>query len=122
MTSAEERMQILQLLSDGKVSADEAAKLLKALEEGSRPKAPPPAEPRWLKVQVTDLASGKRKVNVTIPMGLVDAGVKVGARFAPEVEGMNLDELLNTLDQGAYGRIVDVTDEEGGERVEIFVE
>jgi hypothetical protein len=121
MATSEERMQILQMLANGKISAEEAAKLLKALEEGSRPK-PPPTQPRWFKVRITDLATGKEKANISIPMSLVNVGVKMGARFAPEVEGINLNELLTSVREGAYGRLVDVTDEEGGERVEIYVE
>jgi hypothetical protein len=121
MATSEERMQILQMLANGKVSAEEAAKLLKALEEGSRPK-PPPTQPRWFKVRITDLTTGKEKVNISIPMSLVNVGIKMGARFAPEVEGINFEEVLSSVREGAYGRLVDVTDEEGGERVEIYVE
>jgi hypothetical protein len=121
MATSEERMQILQMLANGIISAEEAAKLLKALEEGSRPK-PPPTQPRWFKVRITDLATGKEKVNISIPMSLVNVGVKMGARFAPEMEGINFSELLSSVREGAYGRLVDVTDEQGGERVEIYVE
>ena len=122
MATSEERMQILNMLAEGKISAEEAAKLLRALEEGSRPKPPPTPEPRWFKVKVTDVATGKEKVNVSIPMGLVNVGIKMGARFAPEVEGVNFDEVISSIKQGAYGRLVDITDEEGGERVEIYVD
>lgn len=122
MATSEERMQILKMVADGKISAEEGAKLIKALEEGSRPKPPPDPEPRWFKVRVTDLATGKTKVNMSIPMGLVNVGVKMGARFAPEVEGVNIEELFAAIKGGAHGRLVDVTDEEEGEHVEIFVE
>jgi len=122
MATSEERMQILNMLAEGKISAEEAAKLLRALEEGSRPKPPPSPEPRWFKVKVTDVATGKERVNVSIPMGLVNVGIKMGARFTPEVEGVNFDEVISSIKQGAYGRLVDITDEEGGERVEIYVD
>jgi len=122
MATSEERMQILKMVADGKISAEEGAKLLKALEEGSRPKPPPSPEPRWFKVRVTDLATGRNKVNVNIPMGLVNVGLKMGARFTPEVEGLNFDEVIAAIKGGAHGRIVDMTDESEGERVEIYVE
>jgi hypothetical protein len=73
-------------------------------------------------VRITDLTTGKEKVNISIPMSLVNVGIKMGARFAPEVEGINFEEVLSSVREGAYGRLVDVTDEEGGERVEIYVE
>ena len=100
MVTAEERMQILNMLAEGKISAGEAAQLLKALEEGSRPKPPPSPQPRWFKVKVTDVATGKEKVNVAIPMGLVNVGIKMGARFAPEVEGVNFDEVISSIKEG----------------------
>jgi hypothetical protein len=71
---------------------------------------------------VTDLSSGKNKVNVNIPMGLVNVAMKMGARFAPNVENVDYNELMQAIKSGASGKLVDVTDEEDGERVEIFVE
>ncbi len=122
MATSEERMQILQMVAGGKLSAEEGARLLKALEEGSRPKPPPPPEPRWFKVRITDLTTGKDKVNLSIPMKLVTVGVKMGARFAPELEGVHLEEVLAAIKDGAHGRIVDLMDKAEGERVEIYVE
>ena len=80
------------------------------------------AESRWLRVRVTDLATGKPKVNVNIPMGLVNVGIKMGARFAPGLEAEQMQAVADALKTGAVGKIVDVTDEEDGEHVEIFVE
>lgn len=126
MTTSEERMQILKMVEEGKISAEEGAKLLAALTEGARAeKKTARAEAggaRWFRVRVTDLMSGKDKVNVNIPMGLVNVGLKMGARFAPEIEGMDFDEIVTAIKSGAQGKIVDVTNEEDGERVEIFVE
>ena len=129
MTSAEERMQILQMIQEGKITAEEGAKLLQALGASSkaekRPPAPPApgaSDPRWFRVRVTDLATGKNKVNVNIPMGLVNVGLKMGARFAPNMDNVNYEELMTAIKSGANGKVMDVTDEEKGERVEIFVE
>lgn len=127
MTVSEERMQILKMVEEGKITAEEGARLLAALSEGARAekkaaRAEPGGSARWFRVRVTDLASGKTKVNVNIPLGLVNVGLKMGARFAPEIEGMNLEEIVAAIKSGAQGKIVDVTDEEDGEQVEIFVE
>ncbi|NLG48818.1 MAG: hypothetical protein GX552_01750, partial [Chloroflexi bacterium] len=78
--------------------------------------------PRWFRVRVTDMHTGKTKVNVNIPISLVNVGMRMGARFAPEVEGMNLDQVIQAVKQGAQGKIIDVEDEEDGEHVEIYVE
>ncbi len=127
MATTEERMQILKMIEDGKISAGEGAALLKALEQNSDKTQP--LEPmkgassaRWLRIRVTDIQSGRSKVNVNIPMGLVNVGVKMGARFAPEIEGAQLDTIMAAIRSGQQGKVIDVIDEEDGERVEIFVE
>jgi SHOCT-like protein len=127
MASAEERMQILKMIQEGKISAEEGAKLLQALSAGKSDKRSTASsgsggDARWFRVRVTDLASGKSKVNVNIPMGLVNVAIKMGARFAPNVEGVNYEEVVQAIKSGASGKIVDVTDDQDGERVEIFVE
>lgn len=126
MATVEERMQILRMIEEGKISAAEGAELLRALEQESGTKPPEPLKgasaPRWFRVRVTDVATGKNKVNVNIPMGLVNVGVKMGARFAPEMEDLDFEELIEMIQSGAQGKVVDVIDNEEGERVEIFVE
>jgi hypothetical protein len=46
----------------------------------------------------------------------------MGARFAPELEGMDVNDILEQIKEGAQGKIVEVEDLEDGERVEIYVE
>ena len=130
MTTTDERMQILKMIQDGKISAEEGAKLLQALSAGAKPDKQRPSTPptpggsdaRWFRVRVTDLGSGKNKVSVNIPMGLVNVAMRMGARFAPNVENVNYEEMAAAIKSGATGKVIDVTDEESGERVEIFVE
>jgi hypothetical protein len=78
---------------------------------------PPGGEARWFRVRVTDLATGKTKVNVNIPMGLVNVAIKAGARFAPGLDSEQMQALAEGLRSGAVGKIIDATDEEDGERV-----
>ncbi|MBN1811798.1 MAG: hypothetical protein JXA14_08180 [Anaerolineae bacterium] len=126
MTPAnEERLKILQMLEDGKISADEASTLLRALEGGGqRPFNPAVlgADGRYFRVHVTDLETGAERVNVTIPMGLVKVGLRMAERFAPEFEDFDMAELEELIASGATGKLVEVTDTGDGERVEIYVE
>lgn len=126
MATTEERMQILKMIEEGKISAGDGAELLRALDQDSRGQSAGPLKgaspPRWFRVRVTDTNTGRVKVNVNIPMGLVNVGVKMGARFAPEVEGVNYDEIMTAIRSGQQGKIMDVMDDEDGEHVEIFVE
>ncbi len=57
-----------------------------------------------------------------IPVSLIDAGMKIGAHFAPEVAGMDMTEIMTALRSGMTGKIIDVVDDEDGEHVEIFAE
>ncbi len=127
MANAEERMKILKMIEEGKISAEEGAKLLAALSEGSRGPGGTSASRvagagHWLRIRVTDIVSGRSKASVQIPLGLIDAGMKIGAHFAPEVEGVDMSAMMDAIRSGVTGKIIDVTDDEDGEHVEIYVD
>lgn len=129
MATTDERLRILKMVEQGQISAEDGARLLEALSSAEQPRLAPPysnatssGSPRWLRVRVTDLATGKNKVNVNIPMGLVNVGLKMGARFAPEMEGVDIEQLTQLIKSGATGKLIEVEDAADGERVEIFVE
>jgi hypothetical protein len=125
MPSTEERMQILKMIENGQITAEEGARLLEAIDQSSGREGgegSPPRARRWFRVRVTDMATGKNKVNVNIPMGLVNVGMRMGAKFAPDISGIDIDEVIDAVKQGASGKIIDVEDNDAGERVEIYVE
>ncbi len=126
MATTEERMKILTMIREGKITAEEGAKLLSALGESQKPSRSigtrASGEPRWFRVRVTDLVSGKTKVSVNIPFGLMEWGLQIGAQFAPEVADLDFEQLKEMLQSGVEGKVVDVIDEEDGEHVEIFIE
>ncbi len=126
MATIEERMKILKMIEDGKITAEEGAKLLAALADSRR--TPPPSaaatgsQARWFRVRVTDTATGRTKVNVNLPMGLVNVGLKMSARFAPELDQEQMGAIAEALKTGAMGKVLDVVDEDDGEHVEVFIE
>ncbi len=123
MVSSEERMRILNLLQEGKVTAEEASRLLSALGQSAQnSKAGAARAPRQLRVRITDVQSGRNKVNVTIPMGLVNIGLKMGARFIPTDADIDIEELKTAIETGQTGKLVEIEDNEDGERVEVWVE
>ena len=124
MATNEERLKILKMIDEGKITAEEGAKLLATLSESRKNIRKPPGPrsyggARWLKVRVTDTITGKAKATVNLPLGLVDAGLNIASKYAPEVA---FDELVEAINAGAEGKIIDVYDEEDGEHVEIFIE
>lgn len=126
MASVEERLQILKMIEEGKITANEGAELLRALDQNRGGETAVPlkgaSKPRWFRVRVTDLHSGRNKVSVNIPMGLVNVGIKMGARFVPETEGVEFQQIMAAIRSGQQGKVMDVLNEEEGERIEIFVE
>jgi hypothetical protein len=131
MTTAEERMKILKMIQEGTITAEEGAKLLKAITSSSSSRKPAVRRPtiqvggaRWLRVRVTDMATGKSKVNVNLPLKLVDAGINIAAQFVPEdveLEGI-MTAVNEAIGDNMVGKIVDVVDGEDGEHIEVFIE
>ncbi len=125
MAATEERLRVLQMLEDGKISPEDATSLLRALgqrqEAEGRSRLGGP-ESRYLRIRVTDLASGTGKVNVSVPLGLVSAGLRIAERFAPESQDIDFQDLEDMIVSGAEGKLVEVMDAEDNERVEIYVE
>lgn len=122
----EERAQILKMVSERKISAEEGARLLKAIASHDRPaRSATTSEAlrgRWLRIRVLNMVTGKPKANFSLPMGLVSVGLRLGAQFVPELADIDVDELMTSVEGGTQGKILEVEDSEDGERVEIFIE
>lgn len=121
MTKEEERMAILRMIEDGKITATEGARLLAALDKSRDGDSETHAESgsaRFFRVRVTDSMTGQQKVGVNIPIGLVNFGL----RFVPSSAHEHVQTIRKALDSGMSGRIVDVVDDDDGQRVEIFIE
>ncbi len=87
----EAKRTILDMLAAGKITADEAGRLLAALEREPSPSAAPAGgdapkpKPRYLRVQIEDQNSkGPVNVNVRVPIGLLRAGVKLASVIPAE--------------------------------------
>lgn len=89
----EDRRSVLQMLADGKISADEAERLLTALDRRDAPPASAPSPlvghngaSKYLRVVVdTDEPGegGPTKVNIRVPMALLRAGVRLTSLIPP---------------------------------------
>ncbi|MDK1082275.1 MAG: hypothetical protein QGD88_12470, partial [Anaerolineae bacterium] len=117
MTNIEERMKVLKMIEAGKISAEDGAKLLTALEDSYNDSSDPftpgksrkSGTARFLRIRVTDIKSGRSKASVEIPLALVDAGLKIGAHFAPDVAGVDMSNVMDAMRSGVTGKIIDVT-------------
>jgi hypothetical protein len=133
------RKEVLEMLSRGEIDVTRATELLnqppepEPVPEKTAPEAAPvPRAPtqelarskrRWLHIHVSDLETGKNRVRVNVPLGLVNFGLKVGARFTNEVDNDMIDDVLDALhDEELTGTLVEVEDVDDNERVHIFVD
>ena len=126
----EERARILELLQQGTITVDEAEQLLDALGRAGEPREAFGETPsfggspsRRLCVRVTDVRSGKVKINVRLPAGAWAMITKLTrTKLGRRMGGLTLHEIQRAARSGSTGHIVDVTNDERGERVEIFLE
>lgn len=127
---SEEKIKILKMIEDGKITAKEGMDLLNAVED----KKDKPAEleilnndskeTKWLRVRVIE-PNDNTKVKINIPISLVDVALKVGSGFSTELnenlKGVDVNEIVKAIKEGAEGKIVDVEDD-NGTKVEVTVE
>jgi hypothetical protein len=123
---SEERMRILKMLEDGKITADEAAKLLAAVET-SGAKAAGGGTRKVLHVEIRGEGDEKPKVNVNVPLELISVGLEMipgDARRKLEEKGIDLDKIVQMIESGAVGRLVEVEHEkkDGKERIIVEIE
>ena len=140
------RLEILQKLSAGEITVAEAERLLKELRSEA-PSPPPPApetpegtagtgekggtktsesrhrtpgEPRWLRIRVGSKESKRDTVRINIPLGLVNASVRLGAKALGDERVAAWDEFLEAVRRGEDGTLVEVDDD--GDGVRIYVD
>ncbi len=123
MPTTEERMTILRMVEEGKISAEDAARLLAALGQADgaappTPEPPPTGVNRTVRIRVTDKVTGRQKANVVMPASLVNLVL----RFVPPRSGIDVGAVRSAIDGGLSGKIVDVTEERDGNHVEIFLD
>ena len=111
----EERMKILEMLEQGKISAKEAEGLMAAMDEADQLPATS-GKPRWLRIKVFDKKKNKTKTNINIPLSLAKIALKFIPKKAKEkmdIQGLDVDAVLNMIKQGVSdGKIVEVDEED----------
>ena len=133
-----EKLKILEMIQDGKISAGEGMELLKAIDDTAE-KNPSNTSGRFLRIRVN--GDKAKKVNVNIPLKLVKVFSKFagfGMKFIPEearaemekkginLSEMDIGELIQMIEQGLVDeKLVDVDVDdptEGRIRVEVYVD
>ena len=134
----EERKKVLEMLAEGKISADEAERLLEALENKATETSPQTALtetlnslPKYLFVKV-DAVDGD-KVNIRVPLKLVKAGIKLQALLPQDAQekinaklnekGINLDDFKDENFKDLLDALTEFelnVDDKKGDKVRIY--
>lgn len=134
----EERKKVLEMLAEGKISADEAERLLEALENKATETSPQTALtetlnnlPKYLFVKV-DAVDGD-KVNIRVPLKLVKAGIKLQALLPQDAQdkinaklnekGINLDDFKDENFKDLLDALTEfelTVDDKKGDKVRIY--
>ncbi|MGW6741342.1 SHOCT-like domain-containing protein [Streptomyces sp. NPDC055025] len=91
----EQRRQILRMLAEGKITADEAERLIDALERvqpesphGPGPASRPKSRPKYLRVVMNAAddsgGDGRFRLNIRVPLQLLRAGVRLTTLVPPQ--------------------------------------
>ncbi len=135
--SENQKREILELLEKGKISAQEAADMLgrtsrkeqvadepiAAAEIPAMPhKSVYKTRPTMFRVRVRNMQTGENKVTVNIPVGMLKLGLRLGRRFRPDLEGLDLHELGVLMTEMENGMLVEVQNDENNEHVQVYIE
>jgi hypothetical protein len=125
----EELERILKMVGDGTMKPEDAARLIEALqgksaETESKSASVGKAGANWVVVKVTDIDSGKTRVNVRLPLWIVEGMLRFGGDKL-NIYGMSGHDVIERFKEmvasDETGKLLDVTDEKDRERVEIVI-
>ena len=136
MTSENETQQVLQMLADGKITVDEAHKLLDKLSNALPAPIPPQTpqtpgsrpEPKVMHIDVSE--KDHNVVSIKVPLKLLKLGVGLpedmpaGVKTKLSSKGINLDKIGDLSDSDFYEAFsdlsIDVDDPEDNSKVRIY--
>ena len=144
----EDRLEILRLVENQTVSADEALRIIEALDrsEAGRQHAgpvppmdadmtqaipPPPGHDMYaapgplpsktprVRIRISEQNGEKVKLNLVLPGGLLDAGLKMVRRVSPSYR-LDPKAIRESINLGYEGPLIDINDND--DRIEILLE
>jgi len=125
----DERNRILGMVEAGQISAAQAAQLLDALvmqqsQTNQRIERTEQLQSHTIRIWITDMTTRRQKIKLTatLPVYLLSVSLRMISRLAPHLDNNTIQHILETIERGNTGRVLDVQDLEEGKRLEIFVE
>lgn len=122
---SDDRLRILEMIASKTITAAEGAELLKAVDHADKELKIQPKKNAFKMFKVKVLSAEGDKVNVQIPIEFAKVALKSGKGFMKmdQMENfeLDIDAILEMVDSGVLGKIVDV-ESANGDIVEIVIE
>lgn len=105
-------MLILKMLESGKINAEDAYKLLTAIDgkkdtkQNNKTQERPNFHSKKNYLSITLEKESGEKSNVRIPISIARMGLNAGSKFSSELNGLNINEIINSLEQNGEAFIV----------------
>ncbi len=136
MNTNDERLRILTQVKNGKIEINQAIDLLRSLDsnestatrESTTDTGSPMNMPRVLRILKLDTLNQKTLADITIPLDLLQAGMRVGANFYLDLAGLSTEQLDLLVNEPAtflrlYGEVLlDLEDENTNEHIILTLE
>lgn len=126
---SEEKKMILEMVKEGKISVEEAEKLLDKVDadrvsENTITCESDDPNKKFLRVRVID--GGETNVNINIPIALAGIGLKFIPKDKLNLNGqeINIEQILQLIDEGAEGELANIDVNENGKitKVKIYID
>lgn len=120
-SAVDERLSILEQLEKGQISAHAASLRLEGVSEGEWARlghAPPDGVRQHLRIRISNMATGAMKVDLRLPLGLVNTALDVGGQLSAELDGYETEDLRELIGRSAAHEGA-LHLEVSGERVEV---
>ena len=116
---------LLAMVAEGRLSPEAAVDRLEPSPRRADDPSTPGSAPRWVRIIVSDEDNGRSRVNVRLPMGVVNAGLSLMQMLPAsslQVNGRPIDlkEIVGDLRQAGVGQVFRV--DAGRDHLEIVLE
>jgi len=130
-----ETREILERLERGEIDSQDAIHMIRGSgsSQGERPSqddkqglgemsGPSENTNYYLRVDVHRLHDKKRQVYVRVPLRIVELGLTLGSKYAPELNDFDLKQIVDELHEIGEGTIVEVEDVDDNQHVLVWIE
>jgi MFS family permease len=119
------RLKIMEMVEEGHVSAEEAAIKLAGVSDKPWGRLAPGGEQvglRHMRIRVNDLSSNTMKVDLRLPLGLVNVALDAGSQLSSTLDHLEDQKLKEAISSGGIQGATSSSEKENSQQIEIIIE